>query len=117
MIVAKPTNNSCYIVRSLPGLCFAMIYGALLTKTNRIARILAQDKKRIMTRSVFRKGKMLIQIINFFSSQPRFLSTSAQVVITWILVGVELSIVIALLMVYAPEAHKERIPPLSGLWF
>ena len=44
----------------LPGLSFAMIYAALVTKTNRIARILAGNKK-ILTR------------------KPRFMSATAQV--------------------------------------
>ena len=61
VIVAKPSVGTCYVVRIVPGVAFAMIYGALLTKTNRIARILAGSKKRILTK------------------KPRFLSTTAQV--------------------------------------
>jgi hypothetical protein len=45
----------------LPPIAFSAIYSALLTKTNRIARILAGSKKRILTK------------------KPRFLSTFSQV--------------------------------------
>ena len=45
--VPNPVN--CSLSRILPGFSFAMIYAALLTKTNRIARILAGSKKRIRT--------------------------------------------------------------------
>lgn len=59
-LLARPTAFSCAATRILPGLSFAMIYAALVTKTNRIARILAGNKK-IMTR------------------KPRFMSATAQV--------------------------------------
>ena len=60
-LVAKPSLLTCYLARVLPGLSFSLIYGALVTKTNRIARILSGSKKRITTR------------------KPRFMSASAQV--------------------------------------
>lgn len=62
-ILAKPSWLSCCLSRLLPGLSFAMIYASLLTKTNRIARILAGSKKRFPTR------------------KPRFMSAAAQVCI------------------------------------
>uniref|UniRef100_A0A915JTD1 G-protein coupled receptors family 3 profile domain-containing protein n=1 Tax=Romanomermis culicivorax TaxID=13658 RepID=A0A915JTD1_ROMCU len=83
VIIAKPTTVGCYIMRILPNTAFAMIYGALLTKTNRIARILSGSKKRIMTK------------------KPRFMSTTAQLVITALVVGLELSITTAIL-IYEP---------------
>ncbi|RZF48286.1 hypothetical protein LSTR_LSTR015735 [Laodelphax striatellus] len=61
-ILAKPSPVSCLLARLLPGLSFAMIYASLLTKTNRIARILAGSKKRFPKR------------------KPRFMSATAQVV-------------------------------------
>ena len=79
-LVAKPSIVSCYLTRILPGLSFSMIYGALVTKTNRIARILAGSKKKIMTR------------------KPRFMSASAQVVITCIIIGVECAIITVMLI-------------------
>jgi hypothetical protein len=69
VLVAKPTIVTCYFTRILPGLSFAMVYGALVTKTNRIARILEGTKKII-------------------TKKPRFMSASSQVIITCILVGI-----------------------------
>ena len=49
-LIARPTVFSCYLQRLLVGLSAAMCYSALVTKTNRIARILAGSKKKICTR-------------------------------------------------------------------
>ena len=77
--ITKPTTWTCYLTRVMPGLSFSLIYGALVTKTNRIARILS-GRKKIMT------------------SKPRFMSASAQVVITGILIGIECVVIIAMLV-------------------
>ncbi|CAI5439226.1 unnamed protein product [Caenorhabditis angaria] len=74
-LLATPSSTSCFITRVIPPIAFAVVYSALLTKTNRIARILAGSKKRILTK------------------KPRFLSTFSQVVITWILVAIQCVIV------------------------
>lgn len=71
VILTKPTTESCALSRFLPGVSFAMIYAALLTKTNRIARILSGSKKRFPTK------------------KPLFMSATAQVVITCLLIGIE----------------------------
>ena len=91
--------------RILPGLSFAIIYGALLTKTNRIARILAAGKKKIMTR------------------KPRFMSALAQVVITWVIIGVEVAILSAVLIkepadsvLYYPEVNRARLICNTSAW-
>ena len=60
-VLAKPSGISCFISRVIPPISFSIVYSALLTKTNRIARILAGSKKRILTK------------------KPRFLSTFSQV--------------------------------------
>lgn len=60
-IVSRPSFFTCFISRTLPPISFSIVYSALLTKTNRIARILAGSKKRILTK------------------KPRFLSTFSQV--------------------------------------
>lgn len=86
-LVAKPTLVTCYLSRILPGLAFAMVYGALVTRTNRIARILAGSKKKIMTR------------------KPRFMTTSAQVIITLIIIGVECAIITAMLILEPAGDH------------
>ncbi|KAM3172792.1 hypothetical protein ACTXT7_013812, partial [Hymenolepis weldensis] len=62
-ILLRPSVVTCALQRSLPALAFTTIYGALVTKTNRIARIL-EGSKRILLK------------------KQRFLSTSAQLVIT-----------------------------------
>ncbi|KHN88099.1 Metabotropic glutamate receptor 5, partial [Toxocara canis] len=85
-ILARPSFASCFLTRTVPPIAFSIIYSALLTKTNRIARILAGSKKRILTK------------------KPRFLSTSSQVVITWILVGIECMIVAVGVMEEMPQA-------------
>lgn len=79
-LLAKPSKETCFASRVLPGLSFAIIYAALVTKTNRIARILAGSKKRIITKKL------------------RFMSGTAQVVITWILISIELAIIVVLLV-------------------
>uniref|UniRef100_A0A1I8IF99 Reverse transcriptase n=1 Tax=Macrostomum lignano TaxID=282301 RepID=A0A1I8IF99_9PLAT len=85
-LVHRPTVVSCYLSRALPGLSLSFIYGALVTKTNRIARILAGSKKKIMTR------------------KPRFLNTGSQIVITCFLISVELSIIVGMLVWERPDA-------------
>ena len=50
IILQKPSFVICVLTRLLPGISFSMIYGSLVTKTNRIARILARSKKKIITR-------------------------------------------------------------------
>ncbi|XP_071113517.1 metabotropic glutamate receptor 1-like [Haliotis cracherodii] len=88
VLVAKPSMASCNLSRILPGLAFSLIYGALVTKTNRIARIL-EGSKRIMTK------------------KPRFMSASAQVVITGIVIGVECAVITVMLIVEPADAHLE----------
>ena len=50
IVLQKPSFVICVLTRLLPGISFSMIYGSLVTKTNRIARILARSKKKIITR-------------------------------------------------------------------
>ncbi|CAL4121485.1 unnamed protein product, partial [Meganyctiphanes norvegica] len=83
-LIARPSVVTCAISRVIPGLSFAMIYAALVTKTNRIARILAGNKK-IMTR------------------KPRFMTSNAQVVITSLLISIEVGIIIAMLILEPPK--------------
>uniref|UniRef100_A0A673AZ03 Metabotropic glutamate receptor 1 n=1 Tax=Sphaeramia orbicularis TaxID=375764 RepID=A0A673AZ03_9TELE len=49
-LIAKPHIIYCYLQRLGIGLSPAMSYSALVTKTNRIARILAGSKKKICTK-------------------------------------------------------------------
>uniref|UniRef100_A0A0B7B0T2 G-protein coupled receptors family 3 profile domain-containing protein n=3 Tax=Arion vulgaris TaxID=1028688 RepID=A0A0B7B0T2_9EUPU len=89
-IVAKPSKVFCYLTRILPGLSFSLMYGALVTRTNRIARIL-EGSKRIMTK------------------KPRFMSATAQVVITGIIISIECS-VIAGMLAYQPADSTMDYP-------
>ncbi|KAJ8962264.1 hypothetical protein NQ318_018242 [Aromia moschata] len=84
-ILAKPSPLSCALTRLLPGISFAMIYAALLTKTNRIARILAGSKKSFPTR------------------KPVFMSAAAQVVITLFLISIEVFISASMLHYQTPN--------------
>ncbi|KAA0710843.1 Metabotropic glutamate receptor 1 [Triplophysa tibetana] len=87
-LIARPTTASCYLQRLLVGLSASMCYSALVTKTNRIARILAGSKKKICTR------------------KPRFMSAWAQVVIASILISVQLTLEITLIIMEPPEPVK-----------
>ncbi|PNF32911.1 hypothetical protein B7P43_G01845 [Cryptotermes secundus] len=93
-ILAEPSWLSCCLSRVLPGLSFAMIYASLLTKTNRIARILAGSKKR------------------FPSRKSRFMSAAAQVLITCSLIGIEVGVSVTML-VLEPAAPTLLFPTLD----
>ncbi|XP_076844279.1 metabotropic glutamate receptor 1 isoform X2 [Brachyhypopomus gauderio] len=89
-LIARPTMASCYLQRLLVGLSSAMCYSALVTKTNRIARILAGSKKKICTR------------------KPRFMSAWAQVVIASVLIGLQLALEVALVVLEPPQPVKSH---------
>uniref|UniRef100_A0A8C5CT90 Glutamate receptor, metabotropic 5a n=1 Tax=Gadus morhua TaxID=8049 RepID=A0A8C5CT90_GADMO len=84
-LIAKPHVVLCYLQRLGIGLSPAMSYSALVTKTNRIARILAGSKKKICTK------------------KPRFMSACAQLVIAFILILLQLGIIVALLVIEPPQ--------------
>ncbi|CAK5087086.1 unnamed protein product [Meloidogyne enterolobii] len=93
-LLARPSFIACFFSRTLPPIAFASIYSALFTKTNRIARILAGSKKRILTK------------------KPRFLSTFSQVLITWTLVGIQCIIVaIGLVKEFPKASFDENFAP------
>ncbi|XP_056140865.1 glutamate receptor, metabotropic 5a [Lampris incognitus] len=84
-LIAKPHVVYCYLQRLGIGLSPAMSYSALVTKTNRIARILAGSKKKICTK------------------KPRFMSACAQLVIASLLILLQLGIIVALLIIEPPQ--------------
>ncbi|XP_030648441.1 glutamate receptor, metabotropic 5a [Chanos chanos] len=84
-LIAKPHVVYCYLQRLGIGLSPAMSYSALVTKTNRIARILAGSKKKICTK------------------KPRFMSACAQLVIAFILILIQLGIIVALFIMEPPQ--------------
>lgn len=83
-ILAYPNENMCLLSRLLPGISFAMIYGSLLIKTNRIARLLAISKKR------------------FPSKKLKFMSPLSQVILALILISVEVLIAVTILLIEPP---------------
>ncbi|XP_031437868.2 metabotropic glutamate receptor 1 isoform X2 [Clupea harengus] len=87
-LIARPTVFSCYLQRLLVGLSAAMCYSALVTKTNRIARILAGSKKKICTK------------------KPRFMSAWAQMVIAFMLISLQLILEITLIVLEPPLPVK-----------
>ncbi|XP_021456415.2 metabotropic glutamate receptor 1 isoform X2 [Oncorhynchus mykiss] len=87
-LIAYPTVASCYLQRLLVGLSAAMCYSALVTKTNRIARILAGSKKKICTK------------------KPRFMSAWAQVFISFFLISLQLILEITLIILEPPMPVK-----------
>ncbi|XP_053561046.1 metabotropic glutamate receptor 5 isoform X3 [Bombina bombina] len=84
-LIAKPQQIYCYLQRIGIGLSPAMSYSALVTKTNRIARILAGSKKKICTK------------------KPRFMSACAQLVIAFVLICIQLGIIVALFIMEPPD--------------
>uniref|UniRef100_A0A673ZAK9 Metabotropic glutamate receptor 1 n=1 Tax=Salmo trutta TaxID=8032 RepID=A0A673ZAK9_SALTR len=84
-LIAKPHAAHCYLQRLGIGLSPAMSYSALVTKTNRIARILAGSKKKICTK------------------KPRFMSACAQLVIASLLILLQLGIIVALFIMEPPQ--------------
>uniref|UniRef100_A0A673BVY4 Metabotropic glutamate receptor 5 n=1 Tax=Sphaeramia orbicularis TaxID=375764 RepID=A0A673BVY4_9TELE len=84
-LIAKPHVIHCYLQRLGIGLSPAMSYSALVTKTNRIARILAGSKKKICTK------------------KPRFMSACAQLIIAFLLILLQLGIIVALFLMEPPE--------------
>ncbi|KAG7322399.1 hypothetical protein KOW79_013745 [Hemibagrus wyckioides] len=84
-LIAKPHVVYCYLQRLGIGLSPAMSYSALVTKTNRIARILAGSKKKICTK------------------KPRFMSACAQLIIAFILILLQLAIIVALFIMEPPQ--------------
>ncbi|XP_033116982.1 metabotropic glutamate receptor 5-like [Anneissia japonica] len=85
VLVSKPSTLVCYLQRGIIGFSFSVIYSALLIRTNRMARILAGSKKRIMTR------------------RPRFLSATAQIVMTSMLVIIQVGITVTFMILEPPE--------------
>lgn len=86
-IIAKPTVEMCTLSRILPGIAFSMIYGSLLIKTNRIARLLAISKKR------------------FPSKKLKFMSPMSQVFLALFLISIESFIAVGTLFVEPAETE------------
>uniref|UniRef100_A0A8D2Q682 Metabotropic glutamate receptor 3 n=1 Tax=Varanus komodoensis TaxID=61221 RepID=A0A8D2Q682_VARKO len=90
IFIAKPSTVVCTLRRLGLGTSFAVCYSALLTKTNRIARIFSGVKEGVQ--------------------RPRFISPTSQVVICMALISCQLIIVVIWLMVETPGTRKETEP-------
>ncbi|XP_015202876.2 metabotropic glutamate receptor 3 isoform X1 [Lepisosteus oculatus] len=88
--IAKPSAVICTLRRLGLGTSFAVCYSALLTKTNRIARIFNGVKEG--------------------AQRPRFISPTSQVVICMALISCQLIVVIVWLLVETPGVRKEVNP-------
>jgi hypothetical protein len=75
-LLMKPDLVTCCISRILPGFSLSLMYGALITKTNRISRILSRSKKRVFTKKL------------------KFVSLTAQIIITSILISIECLLIV-----------------------
>lgn len=73
VIISRPSPWTCGITRFFLGFCYTLCYSAIVTKTNRIARIFNQRRKRPC-------------------KKPRYTSPRSQLVITAFLVSVEVII-------------------------
>uniref|UniRef100_A0A4W5LTQ1 Glutamate receptor, metabotropic 6b n=1 Tax=Hucho hucho TaxID=62062 RepID=A0A4W5LTQ1_9TELE len=71
LMIAEPSAPVCAFRRLLLGLGMCITYSAMLTKTNRIYRIFEQGKKAV--------------------TPPPFISPTSQLIITFILIGVQVS--------------------------
>ncbi|XP_017335907.2 glutamate receptor, metabotropic 2a [Ictalurus punctatus] len=88
--IAKPSVVVCTLRRLGLGTSFAVCYSALLTKTNRIARIFNGVKDG--------------------AQRPRFISPASQVAICAALISCQLLVVMVWLLVETPGVRKEVSP-------
>ncbi|XP_075167439.1 mangetout [Haematobia irritans] len=88
-LVLKPTNVVCAIQRFAVGFCFTVVYAALLTKTNRIARI-------------FKAGKQS-------AKRPSFISPKSQLVICSFLISLQI-LINGVWMLIAPSHAMHHHP-------
>ncbi|XP_038627081.1 metabotropic glutamate receptor 2 [Tachyglossus aculeatus] len=90
VFIAKPSTAVCALRRLGLGSAFSVCYSALLTKTNRIARIFGGAREGVR--------------------RPRFISPASQVAICLALISGQLLIVAVWLLVEAPGTGKETEP-------
>ncbi|XP_067090342.1 metabotropic glutamate receptor 3 [Osmerus mordax] len=90
LFLAKPSPAICALRRLGLGTSFAVCYSALLTKTNRIARIFSGVKDG--------------------ATRPRFISPSSQVFICLSLISVQLVMVSVWLLLEVPGTRRFTLP-------
>eukprot|EP00058_Branchiostoma_floridae_P028593 XP_002614084.1 hypothetical protein BRAFLDRAFT_67330 [Branchiostoma floridae] len=89
VLISKPSKFVCGLQQVGVGFCFSMCYTALLTKTNRIARIFNRAKRS--------------------AKRPSYISPKSQLLITLGLVGVQI-LISAILLFTAPPIAKPDFP-------
>lgn len=87
VLLAKPTPAICGLQRFGVGFGFAIMYGALLTKTNRISRIFDCASRS--------------------ARRPSFISPKSQVVITLCLISVQVAATAIWLIIEMPDVRTE----------
>lgn len=84
-LLAKPTHVNCIAQRFGIGVGFSIIYGALLTKTNRIARIFKSAAKS--------------------AQRPKYISPKSQVLITTLMIIGQIGITLIWMYIEPPGVH------------
>uniref|UniRef100_T1L4Q2 G-protein coupled receptors family 3 profile domain-containing protein n=1 Tax=Tetranychus urticae TaxID=32264 RepID=T1L4Q2_TETUR len=87
IILTKPTYATCLIQRLGIGVCISMIYGAILTKTNRISRIFHSARRS--------------------ARRPTYISPVSQLCITGIIVFIQICLNILWCIVEVPGVRHE----------
>ncbi|QQP57591.1 Metabotropic glutamate receptor [Caligus rogercresseyi] len=87
VIVAKPSKVTCGTMRFCIGFCYTVCYAAVVTKTNRVARIFRMDNSNSSN-----------------NNNPRWTSPLSSLLIAGALVSVEVLINIVWLLLEPPEA-------------
>ena len=80
----RPSVFSCALQRFLIGICFTIVYSALLTKTNRISRIFKASKKS--------------------AKRPNFIQPKSQLIICSCLISVQLIVYLLWIAFQSPVA-------------
>ncbi|XP_067129619.1 metabotropic glutamate receptor [Centruroides vittatus] len=86
VLLAKPSAIICGLQRFGVGFGFSVIYGALLTKTNRIARIFDSARKS--------------------ARRPNYITPKSQVIITLVLISVQVSATIIWFFIEPPGTRQ-----------
>uniref|UniRef100_A0A4W3GXP1 Metabotropic glutamate receptor 3 n=1 Tax=Callorhinchus milii TaxID=7868 RepID=A0A4W3GXP1_CALMI len=90
LFIARPSPALCALRRLVLGTSFAVCYSALLTKTNRIARIFGGVKDG--------------------AQRPRFISPGSQVFICLSLISVQVVVVSVWLVIETPGTRRHTVP-------
>ncbi len=86
ILLAKPGIVVCALQRFSVGMGFSMVYGAMLTKTNRISRI--------------------FQSASQSARRPSYISPRSQLIITAVLVSVQFLATLVWIVASVPDAQK-----------